>query len=237
MGELNNKILELENKHSVINAELNKAYKYLESYKKYTPSNDADKLKLEESIKLTNDYIDRTTVRLNEVTDELIKLNNKKKYLENSKSGGYSFSKVIAKKFDDKIAELNKEKDNILRFTNVNQGTVLTGLYKEKLKKLDDKIIKFSERRDELVVLHMYDEMGIDIANKEEELKKLYDRIIANNKLSKQGSIIDRTVIGTINEADKVKYNLLDKQIKALKKLQDVSASTMVTFGEFNKSK
>lgn len=83
----------------------------------------------------------------------------------------------------------------------------------------------------------MYDEMGIDIANKEEELKKLYDRIIANNKLSKQGSIIDRTVIGTINEADKVKYNLLDKQIKALKKLQDVSASTMVTFGEFDKNK
>lgn len=124
-----------------------------------------------------------------------------------------------------------------MRFTNVNQGTVLTGLYKEKLKKLDDKIIKFSERRDELIVLHMNDEMGIDIANKEEELKKLHDRIIANNKLSQQGSIIDRTVIGTINEVDKVKYNLLDKQIKALKKLQDVSASTMVTFGEFNKNK
>ena len=105
------------------------------------------------------------------------------------------------------------------------------------MKELDDKIVKFSERRDELVVLHMYDEMGIDIANKEEELKKLYDRIIANNKLSKQGSIIDRTVIGTINEADKVKYNLLDKQIKALKKFQDVSASTMVTFGEFNINK
>ena len=172
MDELNKKILELENKHSVINTELNKAYKYLESYKKYTPSSDADKLKLEESIKLTNDYIDRTTARLNEVTDELVKLNNKKKYLENSKSRGYSFSKVIAKKFDDKIAELNKEKDNILRFTKVKQGTVLTGLYKEKLKKLDDKIIKFSERRDELVILHMYDEMGIDIANKEEELKK-----------------------------------------------------------------
>lgn len=236
MDELNNKILELENKHSVINAELNKAYKYLESYKKYTPSSDADKLKLEESIKLTNDYIDRATARLDEVTNELVKLNNKKKYLENSKNDGYSFSKVIARKFDDKIAELNKEKDNILRFTKVKQGTVLTGLYKEKLKKLDDKIIKFSERRDELVVLHMYDEMGIDIANKE-ELKKIYDRIIVNNKLSQQGSIIDRTVIGTINEADKVKYNLLDKQIKALKKFQDVSASTMVTFGEFNISK
>ena len=45
-------------------------------------------------------------------------LNNKKKYLENSKSDGYSFSKVIEKKFDDKIAELNKEKDNIF-----GQGT------------------------------------------------------------------------------------------------------------------
>lgn len=79
MDELNNKILKLENKHSVINAELNRAYKYLESYKKYTPSNDADKLKLEESIKLTNDYIDRATARLDEVTNELVKLNNKKK--------------------------------------------------------------------------------------------------------------------------------------------------------------